>query len=183
MGKRAAGRVARAHPARLHAALPPAQPPSVGGPMDVRPGPTCQAGSHGPRSEGDLSQHLARTRRSWRPCGGWGHTRTHAPTQTLCPPHPDPATGFPKPRATDHTSLYSVQSRAGGQGPSFSGCVRRCSIGGTQTGPQSANKLGGKFSGCCRAGARWGVKWAPPEPLPVAQLSPPRKAGSRQHAS
>lgn len=108
---------------------------------------------------------------------------THAPTQTLCPPHPDPATGFPKPRATHHTSLYSVQSRAGGQGPSFSGCVRRCSIGGTQTGPQSANKLGGKFSGCCRAGARWGVKWAPPEPLPVAQLSPPRKAGSRQHAS
>lgn len=50
--------------------------------------------------------------------------------------------------------------------------------GGTQTGPQSDNKLGGKFSGCW-AQARAGCQVGPPGPLPAAQLSPPRKAGSR----
>lgn len=108
---------------------------------------------------------------------------THARTQTLCPPHPDPDTGSPKPRATDHTSLYSVQSRAGGQGPSFSGCVRRCSIGGTQTGPQSANKLGGKFSGCCRAGARVGCQVAPRSHFQLPSSALPGRQALGQHAS
>lgn len=62
-----------------------------------------------------------------------------------------------------------------GQGSPFSGCVRRCSVGGTQTGPQSDNKLGGRFSDSSPAGVRAGCHVGPPGPCRLPGSGVPRR--------
>lgn len=57
------------------------------------------------------------------------------------------------------------------------------SVGGKQTGPQSDNKLGGKFSGCYQAGGRTGCQVGPPRATAScpAQLSQARLVPGQAH--
>lgn len=123
-------------------------------------------------------------------CGSPTRRHTHASPPTFSAqtqagpgapqPHQPPAPGASESRAPQTTwPLFGYRGWGWTRGGSFSGYVRRCRVlGGTQTGPQSDNKLGGIL----RLLSGWSQGRVPsgaPRATSSCPAQPARKAGSR----
>lgn len=162
----------------------------------------CRPGSDSSRSEGDVSppsftqsltEYLVRTGGSTCVCGRRRptdtHTHTHRHAHVALRHSPPSARLQPSglPRSQKHYRPYQplFYDRVGlGPGEFILRLRQKVqSVGGKQTGPQSDNKLGGKFSGCYQAGGRTGCQVGPPRATAScpAQLSQARLVPGQAH--
>lgn len=108
--------------------------------------------------------------------GSCTHMQSHKGARARPPPMRTPIHWAPQRQERYRPRQPLFDCRIGlGRGSPFSGCVRRCSVGGTQTGPQSDNKLGGRFSDSSLAGVRAGSHVGPPGPCRLPGSGVPRR--------